>query len=213
MNTYLTNSKVEFIKSARADLLELYNIDYTPFTRKIYFYFFKLNGKKYVHKDSLRFVYSNADTYTVDINPNHCALNKQIDPVDIVMFLETYTGPLLPNLIESNSKFLVYEYIDGQPLEEITKDEFYQLKQYTSQMSLTPFYNSMTYNLTRSGNDVKLVDLKHFETKTDLPFFVYFYNEDNRVNNLYTEAESNLDRILQHLNLDYPADSANIKIY
>jgi hypothetical protein len=213
MNTYLTKSKVDFIKATRDSLLDLYGINHTPFTRKIYFYFFELDGKKYVYKDALRFVYSNADTYTTEVDPTCCALEKQIMPVDVVGFLESYTGTLLPNLLESNSKFLVYEYIDAVPLEAITEQEFYQLKACHEEMELTPFYNSMTYNLTRTAESVKLVDLKHFENKKNLPFFVYFYNEDNGVNSLYAEKHSDLDLIYDHLEIDYPARSARVTLY
>jgi hypothetical protein len=187
MNTYLINSKVQFIKEARDDFKRLYDLDCVPFTRKIYFYFFVHNNKKYVHKRALQFVYSNADTYTQDIDPSLCYINKQITPVDVCGFLEFYQGNLLPKLLESNDSFLVYEYIPGDPIDSISYDEFYFLKAQHDQMEFTPFYNSMTYNLIRNSNEIKLIDLKHFEPKDSKPFFLYLYNEDNRVNTLYVE--------------------------
>ena len=213
MNTYLAKSKVDFIKAARDDLLKLYNINCTPFTRKIYFYFFIHEQKKYVYKRALNFVYTNADTYTNEINPSYCNLTKSLSPVNICKFLETYTGTLLPKLIDNNDKFFVYQYIEGNPIDSVTNNEFFNLKAHHESMELTPFYNSMAYNLVRTTNDIKLVDLKHFESKKNLPFFVYLYNKNHGVNRLYTEEHTNLDEIVQHLALDYPMEYTKIITY
>jgi len=213
MNTYLIQSKVQLIKEAQADLFELYKIDFTPFTRKIYFYFFIHEQKKYVYKRALNFVYANADTYTNEINPSYCNLTKSLSPVNICKFLETYTGTLLPKLIDNNDKFFVYQYIEGNPIDSVTNNEFFNLKAHHESMELTPFYNSMAYNLVRTTNDIKLVDLKHFESKKNLPFFVYLYNKNNGVNSLYIEKHSALDKVVQHLALDYPMEYTKIITY
>lgn len=213
MNTYLTKCKVDLIKQARKDLRDLYGIDYTPFTRKIYFYFFELQGKKYVHKESLRFVYANADTYTKLIDPYYCHLTKEFVPPDVCSFLENYKGTALPALLESNDKFLVYEYINGEPIDSLSVDEFYQLEQYHNDFELTPFYNSMTYNLARTANSIKVIDLKHFECKINMPFFIYLYNEDNGINKLYIKSGTDLSLIINHLITDYPVTSAVIFNY
>lgn len=213
MNTYLIESKVRLIKQARDDFKRIYGLDHTSFTRKIYFYFFTYNNKKYVYKPALKFVYSNADTYTTERNPFFCYLNKQTEPVDVVAFLESYRGTLLPNLLESNDSFLVYDYFVGTPVDSITSPEFAYLKSQHESMSLTPFYNSMTYNLVRQDNQIKLVDLKHFEPKDTKPFFLYLYNEDNRVNTLYVETNTDLTPIFEHLGIDYPVLDAIIIEY
>ena len=213
MNTYLTQSKVRLIKQARKDLLDLYNIDYTPFTRKIYFYFFELDGKKYVHKESLQFVYSNAETYTKEVDPFYCSLTKEYVPTPVCKFLETYTGNALPKLLDNNDKFLVYEYIDGEPVDSITSEEFYQLLEYHNEFDFTPFYNSMTYNLARTNNSIKVIDLKHFECKINMPFFIYLYNEDNDINRLYIQEDTDLRPIVTHLSIDYPVANATVFKY
>ena len=213
MNTYLIKSKVDLIKQARKDLLDLYGIDHTPFTRKIYFYFFELDGKKYVHKESLRFVYSNAETYTKEVDPYYCHLTKEHVPPDVCKFLETYNGTALPTLLESNDKFFVYQYVEGEPIDSITQEEFYQLWQYHTEFELTPFYNSMAYNLARTENSIKVVDLKHFECKINIPFFIYLYNEDNNINRLYVKYGTNLELIAKHLAIDYPVDTATVFEY
>jgi hypothetical protein len=213
MNTYLTNSKVQFIKEARADFKRIYDTEYTPFTRKIYFYFFEHSGKKYIHKRALKFVYTNADTYTQDRDPNLCYLTKQTTPVDVCAFLESYQGNLLPKLLENNDSFLVYEYCAGDPIDSISDDEFYFLKDQHIQLELTPFYNSMTYNLVRTASGIKLIDFKHFEFKDAKPFFLYLYNKDNRVNTLYVEKGTNIGPIMNHLGIDYPIKDAKIIEY
>jgi len=134
-------------------------------------------------------------------------------PVDVCNFLETYKGTLLPKLLENNDKFFVYEYTEGNSIETITSDEFFNLKNHHENMQLTPFYNSMAYNLIRTTNDIVLVDLKHFENKKKLPFFVYLYNKNHGVNRLYTEEHNNLDEIVQHLALDYPMEFVKIITY
>jgi hypothetical protein len=213
MNTYLTKSKVDLIKEARQDFLDLYGIDYTPFTRKIYFYFFVYNQKKYVHKKSLNFVYSNADTFTKDKDPCYCELTKQITPPDVIGFLSTYAGTLLPTLVEENDKFLVYSYVSGKAVEFVTADEFFYIKAQSEQLELTPFYNSMTYNLIKNNEQITLVDLKHFEIKKDLPFFLYMYNQQNCVNTLYVEHNTDITRIYEHLMVDYPVNKCSITKY
>jgi hypothetical protein len=213
MNTYLIKSKIDLIKEARQDFLDLYGIDYTPFTRKIYFYFFVHNELKYIHKRSLNFIYSNADTWTFTQEPDRCGLVKEYDIIDLYPFLESYSGSLLLDLVEHNDKFLVYKYAHGDPIESITKQEFYQLRSAHDEMLFTPFYNSMTYNLVRTADSIKLVDFKHFEPKDNKPFFVYFHNEQNRVNTLYIEQGTPLKPIIDHLEIDYPVNSATIREY
>ncbi len=213
MNTYLINSKVQFIKEARDDFKRIYGLDHTPFTRKIYFYFFEHDGKKYVHKQSLRFIYSNADTYTTEVDPYYCYLTKVKQPVDVFPFLETYAGTLLPQLLENNDSFLVYEYWEAEPVDYVTSDEFWYLKNQHDELLLTPFYNSMTYNLARKSNQIKLIDLKHFEHKDSKPFFLYLYNEQNSVNTLYIEKGTDTASIVAHLTIDYPVLDATIIEY
>jgi hypothetical protein len=213
MNIYLIKSKVGKIKQAKQDLLDTYGIDYTPFTNKIYFYFVELDGKKYVHKESLRFIYSNADTYTYDVDPMLCPVTKEIVPVDVISFLESCSSLLLLNKLESNQHFIVYDYYAGTPIESITEAEFFELKQHNQQLELTPFYNSMTYNLVRGKQGIRLIDFKHFEVKDSKPFFVYFYNRDNSINTLYVEQGTDIGPVVKHLERDYPVLEATVVTY
>jgi hypothetical protein len=214
MNLYLIKSKVDLIKEAQEDFFNLYGKECKPFTRKIYFYFFIQDNKKYIHKKSLRFIYSNAETYTKEVDPYYCNLTKSLDPApDVEPFLSSYDGELLPKLLEDNDKFFVYEYFEGDPVDAITADEFQHLKAQDSEVPFTPFYNSMTYNLARNAETIKLIDFKHFDPRQNLPFFVYLYNEDNRVNTLYIEKNTDTDAIVGHLGIDYPVKDAKIIEY
>ena len=213
MNTYIINSKIKYINQAKKDLFELYGINYTPFTRKIFFYFFIFKGKKYVHKESLRFVNSNAETYTRSSDPYYCNLKKEFEPLNIEPFLEKYTGNLLPKLLENNDKFFVYEYVEGDPVVDINSDEFYNLKSKIDDVEITPFYNSMAFNLIRTPEDIKLVDFKHLEKKTNMPFFVYFYNKEFNINSLHLSKQEDLTEVKKLLSIDYPIEKTKIIIH
>jgi len=70
----------------------------------------------------------------------------------------------------------------------------------------------MTYNLLRAEK-LYLIDLKHFEERKDLPFFIYFYNYDNCINRLYTDKNADIDKIKDHLSVDYPVEDTEIIYY
>jgi hypothetical protein len=65
----------------------------------------------------------------------------------------------------------------------------------------------------RADNIIKLIDFKHFEIKDNKPFFIYLYNEENRVNTLYVEQGTVLETIFAHLAIDYPVYDATIIEY
>lgn len=213
MNTYIINEKVRLIRKAQADYKKDFGLDYTPFTRKNFFYFFVRDNKKYVHKESLRFVYTNADTFHNDSDPTFCYLQKQVDIPDVVSFLGSAKSPLLPTLLEETSSFLVFDYIPGEPIKSLNEKDYKYIKDEVDKLELTPFYNSMTYNLLKNNNKVYLIDLKHFEKKVDIPFFIYFYNYDFGINTLYTDERSNVSLIKEIIDVDYPFDKANIIYY
>ena len=212
-NTYLTNSKVNLIKQARQDFYDVYGENCRPFTNKIFFYFVVKAGRKFVHKSSLEFVYNNAETWTKDPCPDQCQLTKQYEPMDVCAFLSSYRGELLPELLEDNDKFLVYEFYEGDPVTHINSDEFFSLRDLHDDMMVTAFYNSMAYNLVRSEHGIKLVDLKHFEVKDHKPFFVYLYNMEIALNVLYVERGTDCSIITQHLGIDYPMAQTTIIEY
>lgn len=212
MNTYIIKEKAQWIRRAQNDLFREFGIKHIPFTRKQFFYFFDIDRKKYIHKEALKFVYSNADTYSYRSDPVYCNLAKEYEIPDIMNFLENAENELLPTLVEVTDNFLVYDYIPGKPVESITEQEYNYLKDKDTFMELTPFYNSMTYNLLREDK-LYLIDLKHFEERKDLPFFIYFYNYDNCINKLYTDKNADIGKIKEHLLVDYPIEGTEIIYY
>lgn len=209
-NYYLNKKKVELIKEAKKDFFDLYNLNYTPFTKKIFFYFFIYDSKKYVHKKSLNFIYTNADTYTEEISPYFCKLEKK-EPIDVIKFLSSCDDNLLLKKVEENEKFLVYDFFDGDFLTDLNKEDFYYLKYFHENNWLTPFYNSMAYNILKKDHVIKMIDFKHFEEKDKKPFFIYMYNQQNKINKLFLENYDKIDMILNHLSKDYPMH--NIEIF
>lgn len=207
MNLYLIKSKVDLINEAKRDFKLLYGEECEAFTQKLFFYFIISNGKKYIHKRALNFVYTNADTYTDHVDPYFCNLSRMHVP-NICQFLETTTHPLLPRLVDSNQYFLVFDHVEGSPVDHINREEFFTLKQAHLSMNLTPFYNSMTYNIVRNVQGLRLIDFKHFEEKDEKPFFVYMYNKDNNINTLYMEEGVDDTAVIKHIARDYPTDSA-----
>lgn len=213
MNIYIIKSKVEKIQQAKQDFYDWKGIEVSPFTKKVFFYFFIHEGVKYIHKPSLQFVYSNADTYTYDVDPQLCHLQKEYEILDIFPFLESYKGTVTPKLIEYTDKFVAYEEVVGEPVVSVTEDEFWYLRAQHYVMRYTPFYNSMAYNLVRTENSIKLIDFKHFEERDTKPFFLYFYNQEHNINRLYTEQGTDLDVIHKHLEIDYPSKKADVVYY
>lgn len=200
--SYLLDNKVRFIRQCQQDVFEQFTVKVTPWTRKAFFYFVVYDGIKYVHKEALRFVYT-----TDEKKQKTCTAIP-----DFESFLSDYNGHLLPEKLAQTDKFWLYEYYEGSPLLTINTDDFWQLKKYHKECHITPFYNSMAYNLVRGARGVKLVDFKHFEEK-DKPFFVYFYNEDANVNRLFIDAESDNSKTFEHLAVDYPvADAVVCKV-
>lgn len=215
MFNYPLKVKIKQINKAISDFGELYNEKISPFTRKKIFYFFKHNNIKFIHKNSLRKYYTNLDTYSYDIETkNYCNLNdknniKEMEDNfnNVMQYIKS--GPeLLPQYKETEN-FLYTEYIDGEVLSSITKEDFYYLKEMINEF--TPFYNSMAYNLIKKDNKIYLIDIKHLEKVDNKPFFIYMYNKDHGINNLY--VDSKYDEIIEFLSSDYPMDDCRIIKY
>lgn len=210
-------SKAKQIREAMADYKQEFDKNVKIFTNKEFFYFFMDDNKKFIHKDSLRFRLTNADTYGYNINPEVCLLEdrKNVPSMekeikDIFDFIINTKSPLMPELTQTKN-FLSYEFIEGEPLKEITLEDFYILKEFHEQHEFTPFYNSMCYNIIRTKSGLKIVDFKHYERKDKKPFFVYMYNQKYNVNTLYLETSTNLYQVLEYLKQDYPIMQNNIK--
>ena len=198
---YKKQMKIKLMRQALTDFEN--DFGYKPesfFTNKDNFYFIKDKNKKYIHKKSLQLIYTNYDTYTYDINPTKCDLDKH--PKDFQRFN-------LCKILPSASKhFWIVDWLEGEIITEITEKDFWSLKKKWDKQDFTPFYNQMCYNLIKN-NGIYIIDYKHFEYKKDLPFFVYFYNNDYNINTLYYYKD--LDKIIKHLEIDYPIKEADFE--
>lgn len=200
MNLYITSLKAQQIRQAQSDFGHIPYYD--MFTPKNFFYFFKHDGMKFIHKESLRLCYTNGDTYSEEIDtPNYCCIDadRNIKVPEL-----TFMNPLMPELMVDTEKFYIMDYVQGDACTDITEDEFFYLKNNRDFGGFTPFYNSMAFNLVRSPQGLKLIDMKHFEPIDEKPFFIYMYNKKFQINTLYVEQGTDLSSVLNHLNRDYP---------
>lgn len=210
-------AKSKQIIKAKKDYLEDFNKEAKMFTNKEFFYFFVDENTKYIHKDSLRFCLTNANTYEFDINPTKAItptpetkqyFEKEIH--DLFEFFTNYKGDLLPEL-HSSENFFHYEFVIGESITSITNEEFFKLKELHDNSEFTPFYNSLCYNIVREPEGtLKVIDFKHFERKDEKPFFVYMYNEDHHINALYIEEGTDLDLVFERLDKDYKIEAKHI---
>ena len=174
LSAYDIWAKTEHIRQAQSDFNRLYGKHVTPFNRKQYFYFIADGGRKYVHKPSLQYVYTNRDTFTHDEGLEYCHLTKEFTPIDIINILETQQLPFMPKLIDVNDSFLVYEYVEGEPMHTVSSHTYNECKRIHLSSPLTPFYNSVNDNLLLTDDGITLIDFKQLDPIDPAqPFYVY----------------------------------------
>jgi len=212
--TYLLKSKALYIRKAIAHFKEEFNIDIKIFTKKMFYYFTIHNNIKYIHKESFLFYLNNGDTFTYDIIPWKCNIDSlnTFDFMynDIVKLLKSNNN-LIPHIRESNN-FYMYDFVEGEPIIDISVKEFFELRKFFNENTIIPFYNSMCFNIVRTLNGLKIIDLKHFERKDNKPFYIYLNNDKYNINTLYIEETSDLELVLKHLRRDYTITNENIKV-
>lgn len=213
LSMYDDYSKRRNMTQAVLDFEELYGQRlYVPHTNKQYFYFIAHGGKKYVHKSSLRFLYTNRDTYTYEDDASCCPLTREFEPIDIVSILESESLPFLPKLLDSNEHFLVYEYIEGTPIQDITEDDYEECRHIHSQSSLTPMYNSINGNMIRTPSGIKLIDFKQLDpVEPSTPFFVYLRYPTSST--LHIDASSDIAPVLSLLDAEYSTNNLSIILH
>jgi hypothetical protein len=216
MITYTTNdwydlrSKIVNIKQAQDDFFAIYHEHIqVPHTNKPLFYFIAKDGKKYVHKHSLRFIYSNRDTFTLEDGVNYCKLTQEFTPLDIVSMLEAEQIPFFPRLLDTNEYFLVYEYVDGELMQDLTNDDYQECKALHQSCKYTPFYNSINDNLIRTPSGIKLIDFKQLDpVDPTIPFYVYLrYTTSNQ---LHVDAGTPTSDIVSFLAAEFSVDNLTI---
>jgi len=186
----LTKEILKQIITFKKQFKESFGYDIIPCrTNKIYHYFEVVNNTKIVSKEALQYIYGN-------------------DCISLFNFFRS-NNKLLPKVLDENKYFFIFEYLEGEIMVDITKEDFDYLEQFQG-LEFYPFVNSLYSNLIRTSNGIKLIDLKHLDNKvTNLPnkikdtLIVYMNNEDNNVSDLYIRDDKYLDEILEVLIKDY----------
>lgn len=234
MREYLRLEKIKHLHQVKTDLWTDFKIEVpagTGFTRSEMFHFVRIEDKKYVHKESMRFVLTNGYTYNVNqelmdiVSINTDPEMKKKTDINVERMFQFFREDinefkLYPELIGESEHFFIFKYYDGDwdNISRLTKeDSKYIRKNYVktyknTNETVTPFYNQMSHKLvknTKTG-EIKMVDLKslEFRPKTDLA--IYMYNDI--VNDLYLLERRFVTRkkIVQPFTLDYPGHAANI---
>jgi len=174
------------------------NIDIKQ-NRKLFHYFEIYDGylkkTKVVRKKSIQEIY-------------------EYDCEDLFNFFRS-EDELLPTLLGESKHFFIFEYVEGELVKSITKEDFKYLERFES-YEFYPFINSLYTNLIRlEDGSIKLADLKHLDNKIcKIPEYlkenliVFLYNKEDRVSNLYIKDEKYIDEIFEILEKDYD----NIKV-
>lgn len=238
MQNYLLQEKIKRIHKFKEDLKTDFNLEVplgTGFTRSEMFHFGLTEGKKYVHKESLRFILTNGYTYLLhqkfptelQINPNQdeiATINKDVDRMFNFFRREINHHRLFPKLIEESESFFVFEYYEDE-WENIStlsiEDARYIKKHFIRSLDnekkvITPFYNQMAKKLVkhRITGEIIMVDLKSLELRDQGSLSVFMYNDI--MNNLYLLERRFTTRakILEPFSIDYPTRATNIiKLY
>ncbi|WP_408098570.1 hypothetical protein ACJVC5_06555 [Peredibacter sp. HCB2-198] len=234
MREYLRLEKIKRLHQAKADLKTDFNIDVpegTGFTRSDMFHFIRIGDKKYVHKESMRFILTNGDTYNVNqeisdnvvINQNPEIRKKTDDNVARMFqfFREDINKfPLYPEFLEESPHFFVFRYYAGdwENISRLTKEDSKFIRKHfvktykNTKETITPFYNQMSHKLVKNmkTGEIKMVDLKslEFRPKTDLA--IYMYND--AINDLYLLDRRFVTRskLVAPFAMDYPSEAARI---
>lgn len=131
------------------------------------------------------------------------------DCEDLFDFFRT-NNELLPLLYGETEHFFLFEYIEGEPIRNITKEDFNYLEKFEG-LEFYPFFNSLYTNLIRQEDGkIKLIDLKHLDNKVcNIPDYlkdnliVFLYNKEDRISNLYIKNKKYIEEILNILEKDY----------
>lgn len=238
-SVYLRNKKVEFIKESYKDFKKDYGIDLEygqGFTRSEFFHFVAYGGKKYVHKNALRFLLTNGETYFVGLeNPKEFKVNQDIsmimktkENVEKMFYFfrhEINSYEIYPKLLEESESFFVFEYFDSEEFEEIEKlnlkDAKFIYSHYKKATNgkkevVTPFYNQMYRKILRNKltNEIKVRDIKGLEFHSNDPLGILFYNDAVNVYYLLERRYLLKSMILKPYVTDYKVKATQmIKLY
>lgn len=235
MSVYLREEKVKWLHKMRDDLRKDFGIEVphgSGFSKKSFVHFIVVDGKKYVHKEALRFIYTNGDTYFMNVEmPKYFSVNQdqtEIKRIDanadrIFNFFrqEINQCKIYPDFLAETENYFVFKYYsedEWERLERLTRYDTDFIKSSFDQTFkgerevITPFYNQMYNKLYRhkTTGEIVMVDLKGLEVwpKSSLAILMY----GAFVNDLYLLERRFLTRnyLLKPFAIDYPVQETNI---
>lgn len=166
--------------------------------KKYFFYFQQCGDKKIVSKSSLQNIYMN-------------------DCAGLFNFFRQKNS-FLPKLCAETKHFFIFEWVGGETLHRISKEDFDILSEITLPDKFWPFCNSLYTNIVKTPEGIiNIVDLKHFDfgncdvhDNVIQHFWVFMHNEKAGVNTLYIKNVEHLPDIQMMLQVDY--DISNMEI-
>ena len=232
----LLENKVKFIRAAREALKRDFNLivpEGHGFTRKKIFHHIITGGKRYVHKEALKFYLSNAYTYDPDFGQRRRVSEadllkiKEETQANIESLFSFFSGDinsclLYPKLLDESESFFVFDFYHEEDGWEVLK--LFSKKDFSSIMKLlpspknrpryivTPFYNQMYGKILKNklSGKIKIVDLKNFEIHPKGRNFIYLYDKNEKINDLYLPYLQGKREVLKKLAGDYPVYYARL---
>lgn len=236
---HLLESKTKFIRLFREDLKKDFGVDVPEgygFTQSDFFYFGALGEFKYVHKEAMRFILTNGDTYQEHEPLNgefpfeadqerKEVVNNKIEVLFNFFRSEINQHPLYPEFTRESESFLVFKYYRPEAgwgrINSLSRvdarhiKENYKPLESRSDTFATPLYNQMADKVFKhkESGEIKFVDLKSFELRPKAKPMIYFYN--GVINDLYVLGLniSPRKKLIRRFELDYPVMDARIKRY
>jgi len=195
------------------------------FTISDFCHFLIHDGKKFVHKDAMRFVLTNGGTYsaheklleTFIFNSSEKArlkIDNEVERMFDFYRLEINQIKLFPNLLKETEHFFVFEYYpesEWTQLLELTKEDSDYIRKVFLDFNrnkkevVTPFNNQLLNKFFRNNKtkELVMVDLKCLEFHPKAPLSILMKN--NYINDLYLLERRYWTRayILKPYTMDY----------
>lgn len=205
---FLRNEKIKWLYKMQEDFCKETGVQLPHghgFTRSDFCHFLIYDGKKFVHKEAMRFVLTNGGTYSaheklpetfIFNNDVNARLKIENDAERMFNFyrFEINKIKLFPSLLEETEHFFVFKYYpedEWTPLDRLSQEDsdyirgvFLEFNKGKKEI-VTPFYNQLLNKLYRHNktNEIVMIDLKCLEYHPNGPLSVMMI--DRNTNDLY----------------------------
>lgn len=206
---YLLDNKLKYIYRFVHDAKKDFGIDVKPGTgfKNIQFYYSaNIDGKMYVHKDALHFVYTNADTYVEDSREiqsfKFCKdqsviddYNKKIETIFDFIRSDFSKCEFFPRLLDESPNFFVFECLDEDDWEPVYRLRVDDRKDLVQKFNLayggkknivSPFKSELSGEIYRNKNsgNLRIFDMAKLKSHVN-DFFVIYFCDRRNINTLY----------------------------